>query len=210
MVVEDIGYMLFVEFLRMSQYPGAPFTGEIMRDIVMFFFIPTVFIIVVVYMLLGRVLATAHTKLRLLFGIAIYAFIIFGGYYSVFAYLAGPYFIFLIFIMGILYYFIEHFRRRQEGVGGGSGTFRSSLGSGEYPVGDKSRLKKLLGVPDVTNPVDVKELRKTLDNLNNEIKSQEKFIEDGLKTGANVSAAIEARNRYMQEKIKIEEAIGNR
>jgi len=124
MAVGDLGYILFVEFLRMTQYPGAPFTGEIIRDLVMFFFIPTVFIILIVYMLLGRILPPAHVKLRALLGIAIYAFIIFGGYYPVFAYLAGPYFIFLIFILGILYYFLEHFTRR--GGGGGGSPYRGA------------------------------------------------------------------------------------
>src|SRR3989344_4220407 len=115
MAIEDIGQVLFVDILKMSQYPGSPFTGNIFNDLVMFFFIPTVFIILVVYMMVARVLPVQYTGLRFLLGIAAYLFIIVGGYYSLFAYLAGPYFMFLILFMGLLFYFTRHFQRTGSG-----------------------------------------------------------------------------------------------
>jgi hypothetical protein len=113
----DIGTTIFIDILGMSQYPGSPFSGQIINDLVMFFFIPTVFIIIFVYILTGRLLGNA--KLRLLLAIALYLFIVFGGYYSAFAYLAGPYFIFLIFILGALLFLSSHFGIRRSSQGGG-------------------------------------------------------------------------------------------
>ena len=136
--MEDIGYILFVQILRMSQYPGAPFTGDIIRDIVLFFFIPTVFIILFTYMLLGRLFTPGQTKLRLLVGIAIYLFIWASGWYGSFAMLAGPYFIFLIVILGALYFLPSHFR---IGSGGGypAGGGYSDHGGGGERVDEMTR-----------------------------------------------------------------------
>ena len=117
MALEDIAYTLFVEVLGMAQYPGAPFTGNVIRDVILFLFIPSVFIILFVYMLLGRLCGAARgaqMKLRLLMGIALYLFIVAGGYYSTFALLAGPYFLFLIFVLGLLYFIPAHFGFRHE------------------------------------------------------------------------------------------------
>lgn len=109
----DIGQLIFADILGMTIYPGSPFTGNLVRDLIMFLFIPSVFIIVFVIVLLGRLAVGALTgKIRLLLGIALYLFIIAGGYYSVFALLAGPYFIFLIFILGLLYFIPSHFGAR--------------------------------------------------------------------------------------------------
>lgn len=114
---QDVGELLFRSILRMSQYPGSPFTGNIVNDLVMFFFIPTVFIIIVIYTLVQRI--TVHPKLNLLMSVAFYLFIVFGGYYGMFALLAGPYFLFLLIIMGLLFFFLGHFglRRPQGGAG---------------------------------------------------------------------------------------------
>lgn len=129
MALEDIGQVLFVEILKMSQYPGSPFTGNIFNDLIMFFFIPTVFIILVVYLMVARVLPPDYKGLRFLLGIATYMFIIVGGYYSLFAYLAGPYFLFLILIMGLLFYFTRHFHKA-PGTGGGGASQMQSQGVG--------------------------------------------------------------------------------
>src|SRR3989338_11291886 len=125
MAVLDIGFTLFVEILGMTEYPGQPFTGNIVRDLIMFLLIPTIFIILVVYMMIGRLLPPRQHKLRLLVAVGAYLFIIAGGYYRTFALLAGPYFLFLIFVMGLLFFFFEHFigKRREpaaaaEGAGG--------------------------------------------------------------------------------------------
>jgi hypothetical protein len=70
--------------------------------------------------MLGRVLHSEQQKLRALVAVGAYLFIIAGGYYSVFAYLAGPYFLFLIFVMGLLFFLLEHFTggpKQPEGDG---------------------------------------------------------------------------------------------
>ncbi len=126
----DIGTLLFVEILGMTQYPGSPFSGQIINDLVMFLFIPTVFIIVVIYTLVGRL--TDSSKIKLLLSIAFYLFIVFGGYYSMFALLAGPYFLFLLIVMGLVFFFFGHFglRRGSETSGGGGGSGRTSMATG--------------------------------------------------------------------------------
>ncbi|MBS3053269.1 MAG: hypothetical protein J4469_02090 [Candidatus Aenigmarchaeota archaeon] len=134
MALEDIGQLIFVQLLQMTDYPGSPFTGDIARDLIMFLLVPSVFIILVVYMMVGRVLPPGgiYNKLRILLGITTYLFIIAGGYYRVFALLAGPYFIFLVFILGILFFILEHFRRRAPNE------LRSSYGSGHSTVSSTS------------------------------------------------------------------------
>jgi hypothetical protein len=114
----------------MKEYPGAPFTGNIMNDLIMFLIIPTIFIILVVYMAVGRILPPGYTRMRALLGIGAYLFIIAGGYYSVFALLAGPYFIVLIFILGLLFFFTQHFTRGGGGGGGSRLGYSGSAGSG--------------------------------------------------------------------------------
>lgn len=105
----DIGHILFVEILKMTTYPGSPFTGNIIYDIVMFFFVPSIFLILVIWTISTRLLAGAPKNLFLLMGIGLYVFVIFNGMYAMFAYLVGPYFYFLIIIYGLLFYFIGHF-----------------------------------------------------------------------------------------------------
>src|SRR3989304_513863 len=115
----DVGYILFVQLLGMTQYPGSPFTGNIYRDLIMFLVVPTIFIIMVLYIMTGRVIP--DRKMRVMLGVGAYLFIIASGYYTVFALLAGPYFIFLIFILGILGFLLGHFRRGVLTGGGGAG-----------------------------------------------------------------------------------------
>lgn len=124
MALEDIGYLLFAEFLGMTEYPGAPFTGNIARDLILFLLVPSIFIIMVVFILLGR-LAVQQRKIRLLLGVGIYLFILASGYYRAFALISGPYFIFLIFVLGLIYFIPAHFRVRGGGMPG-----RSAGGSG--------------------------------------------------------------------------------
>ncbi|MEM7815236.1 MAG: hypothetical protein QXF55_02765 [Candidatus Aenigmatarchaeota archaeon] len=117
----DVGSLLFREILRMYEYPGAPFTGELVRDLVLFFFVPTVFIIMVIFFATSIVMGPAWRGMRLLFGIAAYLFIIVSGYYPIFAYIAGPYFFFLIIVLGLLFFLLRHFRRPTLREGGGGG-----------------------------------------------------------------------------------------
>lgn len=105
---QDIGELLFRDILKMTEYPGAPFTGNIINDIVMLFFIPTVFIILVITILVLRI-GLPSQRLAVLLGIAFYLFIVFGGYFRIFALLAGPYFLFMLIIIGIFAFLLGHF-----------------------------------------------------------------------------------------------------
>ncbi|MBI4162145.1 MAG: hypothetical protein HY513_00550 [Candidatus Aenigmarchaeota archaeon] len=122
-MVADIGAFIFIDLLGMTMYPGYPFTGNIIRDAIQFLFIPSVFIILVIYMLVGRLAVPGH-KIRVMLAVAVYLFIISGGYYKAFALLAGPYFIFLIFILGLLYFIPAHF-----GIGGAHAHSGRALGA---------------------------------------------------------------------------------
>ena len=169
MAVDDIGYLIFVQIFGMTEYPGAPFTGDILRDVVLFVLIPSVFIILFVYMLLGRLFLPSQSKLRLLLGVSIYLFIWAGGYYRTFALLAGPYFIFLIFILGLVYFIPAHFGIRQEGgvAGGGVG------GRGEKGY-----------VPEL-NPAERRRLQNELKRIDERLDRLRKKEESMLKTGAH-------------------------
>jgi len=173
----DIGYTLFVEILRMSQYPGAPFTGDIVRDIVMFFFIPTVFIILFVFMLLGTMFPRGW-PLRVLTGIAIWLFIVFGGYYGVFAAIAGPYFFILIFILGGLFFLRGHIGVRVEGgavPGYGGGGSRGGGGGKDLPE---------------VNPLERKRLENELKRLDERIKKLQKKEESMIARGVHGAGSV--------------------
>src|SRR3989338_2521728 len=167
----DIGTSLFVELLGMTTYPGSPFTGNIYRDLIMFFIVPTIFIIMVLYIMSGRIIP--NRNFRIMLGVGAYLFIIAGGYYSFFALLAGPYFIFLIFILGVLGYLGSHFRSHG---GGGGGRYPGTGG------GENKRLKHMIGLPEL-NPGEIRYLKNELKKLDTRIKTQEGLIERSEKSG---------------------------
>ena len=200
-MVEDIGYIIFVQLLQMAQYPGSPFTGNLFRDLIMFLIVPTIFIILVIYSMTGRIVA--DRKLRMMLGVGVYLFIIASGYYSAFALLSGPYFIFLIFIMGILYYFVEHFtgRRPQAAQATGEG------GGGKFIESD-NRLKRLIGIPNV-NPADRKYLNDQLKKINERIQRLEKQIEEAVKHpgSGDTGRMTEQLDRLIKERQEIEDKL---
>ena len=171
----DIGTSLFVELLGMTQYPGSPFTGNIFRDLIMFFIVPTIFIIMVLYIMSGRIIP--NRNFRIMLGVGAYLFIIAGGYYSFFALLAGPYFIFLIFILGVLGYLGSHFRPH-GGEGGGPYSRGEHSGGGYSGTsgGENSKLKHLIGIPAI-NPREVRYLKNELHKIDQRIRAQENLVE---------------------------------
>ncbi|MBI2583250.1 MAG: hypothetical protein HYW25_01160 [Candidatus Aenigmarchaeota archaeon] len=112
----DFLYILFREVLQIQQYPGSPFTGNPVQDVVQFFFIPMVFIIFFIYQLLGRMPLHGAPWLRLLFGLAIFLYMVINSWFAAFALFAGPYFLFLIIVLGLLYFIPSHFRRGEGGA----------------------------------------------------------------------------------------------
>lgn len=154
MPIEDIGYLIFAQFLGMTEYPGAPFTGQIARDLILFLLVPSIFIIMIVFVLLGRI-AVQQRQIRMLLGVGIYLFILASGYYRTFALLAGPYFIVLIFVLGLIYFIPSHFRVRGGGMPGRSAGGGGSYGSRLNPINRRTvnkeieKLQKDLAVADV-------------------------------------------------------------
>ncbi|MBI2233140.1 MAG: hypothetical protein HYU56_04420 [Candidatus Aenigmarchaeota archaeon] len=206
MAFEDIGQLIFVQLLQMTDYPGSPFTGDIARDLIMFLLVPSVFIILVVYMMVGRVLPpdARYNKLRVLLGATTYLFIIAGGYYRTFALLAGPYFIFLIFVLGILFFFIEHFGRRGHELRssyGGRGNGSHSASTTSIPhyenMGfielNKTKKRIQARLADVTHEIreaeagkveeDLTYLRKERVSLQQELREVERQLNLGKRMG---------------------------
>jgi len=126
MATLDIGTILFVEILGIAQYPGSPFTGNIIQDIVLYFFVPSVLLILVIYMA-TIIVVPGQARLRLLFGIAAYAFVIAGRYFAIFALSAASYML-LVILFAILLFVFRHFRSSDDGGprsgGGRSATVR--------------------------------------------------------------------------------------
>jgi len=170
MVELDIGSLLFREILRMYEYPGAPFTGDIIRDLVTYFLVPTVFLIAVIYFSTGIIFGPAWRGFRLLFGLAAYLFVIVSGYYSIFAYIAGPYFFILIIVVGIVYFFGRHFRRPSLREGGGA----------PAPGGP---------MPTLAPPPNILQIRKRLKEIKEELKAKRKELEMLIHTPGGDKAA---------------------
>ncbi len=194
----DLGTIIFVDLLGMTQYPGQPFTGNIYRDLIMFLIVPTIFIITVLYIMTGRVLPNA--RMRILIGVGGYMFILAGGYYSFFALLSGPYFVFLIFIVGVLGYLMRHFR-----TGGG---YSSGGGYSKGSGYSNKRLGHLIGVPNL-NPTERKYLMDELKKLDHRIKQQEEILNNIHKHPGSGDAGrvAEILDRLRHERQEIEDKL---
>ncbi len=171
---KDVGELIFRDIFKMADYPGAPFTGNIINDLVMFLFIPTVFIIVIITVLVLR-LGLPSEKLAVLLGIAFYMFIVFGGYYSMFALLAGPYFLFLIVIMGIFVFFLGHF-----GIARSGGPMPGRAAGGGMPGGAVAERTESLAAHEW----------KRLQDIKNDLKYAEGQLAEARKAGTTHEAKM--------------------
>ncbi|MBI3190278.1 hypothetical protein HYZ41_01090 [archaeon] len=202
-MVEEIGALIFSQLLGMAQYPGSPFTGNLFRDIIMFLIVPTIFIILVVYSMTGRIVT--DPKLRMMLGVGAYLFIVAGGYYSMFALLAGPYFLFLIIFMGIIYFAFGHFTGNRPKVGGASGGFLPSHPKhGNYEVDKGGKLKFLLGMPNM-DAANVKLLKNDLAGVEERIAALEKAIKVAEKdpSRGDLGRMTETQDRLLKERQEI-------
>lgn len=120
----DILELIFVEILNYPNYVTLP--GGTMEMLVRGLFLPTIIIIVGIYFILGKMAHLTNAGLRLLLGVGIYLFIIINGWYGGFVQITQAYMIFLIVILGILFFIPSHF------TGGGGGG--SSGGGGPLSV----------------------------------------------------------------------------
>ncbi len=110
----DIGTLLFRDILRVTFTSS----GNPINDLVMYFFIPTVFMILFVVIITGKLPYLQNSpKMRLLFAIAVYLYIIFGGYFQFFVSLSGPVLMILIFFLGILFFIGGHFGGKKNSTG---------------------------------------------------------------------------------------------
>ncbi len=177
----DIGSFLFKGILGMAEYPSSPFTGIILNDLVMFFLIPTVFIILIVYMLLARLVPIDNKGMRIMVGLSVYLFIVFGGYYPIFARLAGPYFIFLIFVLGLFYFILHHFK--------GSG--------GEYRAGGFSKAGNKFNEQPSIVPRNIIEAERRISWIDSKIQEIDRRIPKA--EGKNEAQQLEVRKQQLED-----------
>jgi len=223
--LSDIGFILFVQIFGMTEYPGSPFSGNIVTDIVQFFFVPSVFIILFIYMTLGRLFAPENRKMRLLVGLAIYLFIVVTpGLYRNFALLAGPYFLIFLIIIPAIYFIFSHFGvRRVAGAapaGGGAGGGSMAVATAEgtslgYLAAQKlneikwevQSLRRSSRAPDTRGIVAANVMLGTLLAEFNSLKGQMKYTvtekavyeKEKARLGLNESQIIRDAERYFGE-----------
>lgn len=171
---QDVGEILFRDILRMNAYPGPPFTGRIFDDLVMFFFVPSVFLIVVIFTLAGRL--TDDTRIKVLLGITFFLLVVVQGLFVVFAMLAGPYFLFLLFFLGLFMFFVGHFGVRRASGGQRTAGFRSP----DMETPDENRIRYFLRIGTL-NPVDRTELEHELSIVNSSLERMDRLAVSGAK-----------------------------
>lgn len=199
----DIGFLIFSELLGMAEYPGMPFTGNIIKDLIMFLLIPTIFIILILYMMLGRLLHHEQKKLRALVAVGAYLFIIAGGYYRAFAYLAGPYFLFLIFIMGLLFFILEHFGGGPKG-GEGAAAAPPPTGKFEIPENPQQRqrwLQRIVG--QEKHPMERREIELAIAAVDEQLEYMNRLAD---KPGAKISPDV--IKELLQQRIALRRKLG--
>jgi hypothetical protein len=199
----DIGEMLFVDILRMSSYPGQPFTGNIFQDLILFLIVPTIFIIMVLYIATGRIIP--DKKIRVMLGVGAYLFIVASGYYSAFALLAGPYFIFLIFILGLLGFILGHFRAGGGGGGGGhysgGGNYSGGGGLGAATSGTSANYNNL-SKNDVRKMISDHEEK--LKNVRKKIAHEEDRLDKVASKGAGVKIDSPVLANLRSDEVRLE------
>jgi hypothetical protein len=137
-----------------------------------FLLFPSVFIILFVFILSGR-MVHQHAGVRLLFGVTAFIFIIISGWYPVFLFLSEFWYMFAIMLIG-LWVFVKMF----WGGGGGNGPKGSNMpgmgGLNSLGIGDqiKTRIRK-----EMTG--EMKTLRETIDLDLRELEAIQNRIKSG-------------------------------
>jgi len=169
----DIGTLLFRDILRVTFTSS----GNPINDLVMYFFIPTVFMILFVVIITGKLpYLQNNSKMRLLFAIAVYLYIIFGGYFQFFVSLSGPVLMILIFFLGILWFIGGHFGGKKGMPGGGGGSqqpqhYASAGAAGRYAHYEN------MGWQDLR--VEEKRIEADIKSVNDQIKESHRNKEAG-------------------------------
>ena len=168
---------------------------------VMFLIIPTIFIIVVITILVLR-LGLPSQKLAVLMGIGFYLFIIFGGYYSMFALLAGPYFLFLLIIIGILAFFLGHFGVGRQGgpmhgraVGGGMPGSAAGMGVARFETMSRNELR----IEKDRVQVAIKNVQHQLGRAENKSEERNVYLRQELVRLQNELSEIDTQLNYVKK-----------
>lgn len=171
----EIVQFLFGDLLR-CPWCIAQQSGNVMEDVVMMFLLPTIIIILFVFILLKDLKILRGSKMmELLIGIGVYLFIVFGGYFEIFAELTKSYFIFLIFLLGVMYFVLGHFMRGGSSGGGGGGITRFAGAMNEKSSDFKSEEHMMKRDQDDYR-ARLKMARHNLDLLNNQIHDYENEV----------------------------------
>jgi hypothetical protein len=161
------------------------------------FFFPTVFIILLVYILTNFIFrgeGNTPRGLRLLISVTLYAFIIMEGLYTMFTSLSRFWWLFAVILIG-LWAFIRHL------IGGGVGKM-PSLGGGALGSFAKGKLSNIITGEE-------RELEKKINHyftlLEQSLESTKKLAKDN--PGSEAHAAAE--NRFISIDTTLEELIAN-
>jgi len=197
----DIAATIFQDILGFTTYPGSPFTGNIFQDIILFFFVPTVFLIIFVYVASAIAVPPEQAKLKLLMSLALYAFILASRMFEAFAIFASQFYIPMLIIIGFFYFVTRHFRRGGQARGGamayeGGG---HAYSDGEYRHGSGR---------NVMNPAERGRMQRRLREVNQSLAGLEKRLARAQGSNSR-DAEVWARelSNLMQEKRNLEEEL---
>ena len=167
------------EFLRIDPnlVQGAMSEGVI-NGIFHLFFFPTVFLILFVMILVEKIGLTHRKDFNLLLTVAIYSFIIMGGYYSTFVWLS-EWWMYLLLVLGA-YYLITYHRNHGGGSGGAGSKNMPGFGNKQIDIFN------LLGSGMSGN------LQKDLEHARNEIDYLKKNTDQ---SGDNIRVIQEIRDK---------------
>lgn len=169
---------LLIDIFRINpQMVNQYSTVSPLEQIFYLFFFPTLFIIVLIYILSSHFMSE-HKGLSILIAVAVYAFIIFQGLYNWFVFLS-PYWLFLLLILGGIWVFF-----RPRGGGGARG----------MTAGEKGKGGKLLGfLEDVTgkklDPRAILKFSKMIDRDIQQLIKRKKILDKRSKELGSDSAA---------------------
>lgn len=193
---QDIGELLFRSILKISQYPGSPFTGNPINDLVMFFLIPTIFLFLFLWIILERF--HFSPKLKLLFGLAMYLFVIFSGYFAFFALLVGPYLFIMIFIIGALFFIGWHFRRP---AGGGPYREGGHGGKGGAALHESGITNPYIGMSWIELGRSEQRIKRDLRDLENQLGKHRKRVDDLYSKGQAARVGEDPTEAQLEVKI---------
>jgi len=197
----DIGSILFRDVLQVDVYPGSPFSGNIINDLVMYFFIPLALMIGFVWVIMDDLPFLRDSgRMKILFTLVFILFIVFSPYrlFSAFVQGAPVYIIFVIFI-GFFWFIGRHFR----GPAGGRGRRDPAHLAVDHM---SKRERSLLSLP-ILNPRERKTLQDDIKKLDRRIEHLNKKFDIMVKNGSNTEQVALEIDRLQSEREALEEKL---